>query len=104
MDSFNNFKTCPTFSDLLTWLFIISKCSTPFELHDDSYVLKAMGLCERGQHDGAPEPSSNGGDCSSMSGMYQHHTSQGSMSSSMGKMITSPPKPGILKARVKNEH
>ncbi|URD98523.1 hypothetical protein MUK42_30230 [Musa troglodytarum] len=78
--------------------------STPFELHDDSYVLKAMGLCERGQHDGATEPSSNGGDCSSMSGMYQHHISQGSMSSSMGKMITSPPKPGILKARVKNEH
>ncbi|CAL9163650.1 unnamed protein product [Musa hybrid cultivar] len=78
--------------------------STPFELHDDSYVLKAMGLCERGQHDGAPEPSSNGGDCSSMSGMYQHETSQGSRSSSMGKMITSPPKPGILKARVKNEH
>ncbi|WOL06094.1 hypothetical protein Cni_G14826 [Canna indica] len=78
--------------------------STPFELHDDSYVLKAMGLCEREQHDGALVPASNGGDCSNMSGMYQHHTSQPSRPSPMATVITSPPKPGILKARVKNEH
>ncbi|XP_065008254.1 transcription factor-like protein DPB isoform X2 [Musa acuminata AAA Group] len=78
--------------------------STPFELHDDSYVLKAMGFCEREQHDGALEPSSSGGDCSSMIGMHQYHTWQPSRPSSMVRMTTSPPKPGILKARVKNEH
>ncbi|URE00575.1 Transcription factor DP [Musa troglodytarum] len=78
--------------------------STPFELHDDSYVLKAMGFCGREQHDGALDPSSGGGDCSSMIGMHQYHTWQPSRPSSMVRMITSPPKPGILKARLKNEH
>ncbi|KAG6479377.1 hypothetical protein ZIOFF_062840 [Zingiber officinale] len=77
--------------------------STPFELHDHSYVIKAMGLCEGEKEDDAlPRP--NGGNCSSMMGMPQDHTSQPSQPSSMGRQIISPPKPGILKSRVKNEH
>ncbi|TVU48358.1 hypothetical protein EJB05_07992, partial [Eragrostis curvula] len=34
--------------------------STPFELHDDSYVLKEMRFGGQEQHDGPQEPSSNG--------------------------------------------
>ncbi|KAK3150505.1 hypothetical protein QOZ80_3AG0234060 [Eleusine coracana subsp. coracana] len=35
--------------------------STPFELHDDSYVLKEMRFCGQAQLDGTQEPGSNGG-------------------------------------------
>lgn len=85
-------------------LFVMINCSTPFELHDDSYVIKAMGLCQGEKEEGTLPPSSNGGNCSSVIGMDQNHTSQPSRPSSMGRQIISPPKPGILKSRVKNEH
>ncbi|KAG1354971.1 transcription factor-like protein DPB [Cocos nucifera] len=78
--------------------------STPFELHDDSFVLKEMRFCERAQKDGAHEPSSNGGECSSTLSMYQHHVQQPVRPHSTPKLPTSPPIPGILKARVKHEH
>ncbi|KAK1267627.1 Transcription factor-like protein DPB [Acorus gramineus] len=78
--------------------------STPFELHDDSYVLKAMRFCERS--DGGEcshEPASNGGEGSSMHETYQHQI-QHPTRLVTGKPPSSPSIPGILKARVKNEH
>ncbi|KAK1313831.1 Transcription factor-like protein DPB [Acorus calamus] len=78
--------------------------STPFELHDDSYVLKAMRFCER--PDGGEcshEPASNGGESSSMHETYQHQI-QHPTRLVTGKPPSSPSIPGILKARVKNEH
>ncbi|XP_038982695.1 transcription factor-like protein DPB [Phoenix dactylifera] len=78
--------------------------STPFELHDDSFVLKGMRFGEREHNDTAHEPSSNGGECPSTLGMYQQHVQQPTRPSSTNKLPTSPPMPGILKARVKHEH
>nr|XP_010918667.1 LOW QUALITY PROTEIN: transcription factor-like protein DPB [Elaeis guineensis] len=78
--------------------------STPFELHDDSFVLKEMRFCERAQKDGAHDSSSNGGESSSTLSMYQHHVHQPVRPNSTHKLPTSPPIPGILKARVKQEH
>ncbi|KAL1819540.1 hypothetical protein ACET3Z_014409 [Daucus carota] len=80
--------------------------STPFELHDDNYVLKAMTFCERPQgdnveHDGPGDR----GESSSMPNMYQPEISHPSMLSlPMSRTPTSPPLPGIIKARVKHEH
>ncbi|XP_020587618.1 transcription factor-like protein DPB [Phalaenopsis equestris] len=83
--------------------------STPFELHDDTYVLKAMRFCEREQQDGGGggthEPTLNGGECSSNQGVHQ--TQQPPLlqwPSPRSKLPASPPIPGILKARVKHEH
>nr|XP_010943404.1 transcription factor-like protein DPB [Elaeis guineensis] len=78
--------------------------STPFELHDDAFVLKAMRFREREHNNSALEPSSNGGECPSTLGMYQHHVQQPSRPNSTNKLPSSPPIPGILKARVKHEH
>ncbi|KAJ6792677.1 putative transcription factor-like protein DPB isoform X1 [Iris pallida] len=78
--------------------------STPFELHDDSYVLKAMRFSGREQNQGAHEPSSNGGESSSTQGMYPPQMTQPARTSSSGRVPSSPPIPGILKARVKHEH
>lgn len=81
--------------------------STPFELHDDNYVLRAMKLCEKPQIDGAAQNihSSDGGESSSMPRAYQSPqlppSSRPNMSS---KPPASPPLPGILKARLKHEH
>ncbi|XP_042984533.1 transcription factor-like protein DPB isoform X2 [Carya illinoinensis] len=79
--------------------------STPFELHDDNYVLKAMKFCEKPQIDDmAHNLSADGGEGSSMSGMYQPQIPVPSMSNTAVRPPTSPPLPGILKARVKHEH
>ncbi|KAG6650279.1 hypothetical protein CIPAW_06G031900 [Carya illinoinensis] len=79
--------------------------STPFELHDDNYVLKAMKFCEKPQIDDmAHNLSADGGEGSSMSGMYQPQIPFPSMSNTAVRPPTSPPLPGILKARVKHEH
>ncbi|KAI6698067.1 hypothetical protein NL676_018186 [Syzygium grande] len=79
--------------------------STPFELHDDNYVLKAMKFCERpGNDEMVPVFPSDGGEGSSMSGMYQPQPPYPPMSSAVGRPPASPPIPGILKARVKHEH
>ncbi|KAJ9559185.1 hypothetical protein OSB04_013799 [Centaurea solstitialis] len=66
--------------------------STPFELHDDNYVLKAMNLSKR--DDVANNVSADGGEGSSISSMFRPPL----MAS--GK----PSVPGILKSRVKHEH
>lgn len=79
--------------------------STPFELHDDNYVLKAMEFCERPQGDDmAHNFSADGGEGSSMSSMYQTQIPLPTMSNTPVRNPTSPPLPGILKARIKHEH
>ncbi|CAN6307996.1 unnamed protein product [Urochloa humidicola] len=79
--------------------------STPFELHDDSYVLKEMRFCGSEQHDGAQEPVSNGGEDSSMSNIYwQQVQHPGRPNNGAVSFPSSPPIPGILKGRVKHEH
>ncbi|KAL6645191.1 hypothetical protein ACP70R_016799 [Stipagrostis hirtigluma subsp. patula] len=79
--------------------------STPFELHDDSYVLKEMRFCGREQHDSTQEPSSNGGESSSMPNIYRHQTQHpGRPNNGTVRLPSSPPIPGILKGRVKHEH
>ncbi|KAL0316756.1 UNVERIFIED_CONTAM: Transcription factor-like protein DPB [Sesamum radiatum] len=79
--------------------------STPFELHDDNYVLKAMKFCEKPQIDVvANNPAKNAGESSSMANVYQPQIPHPSRSSISGRPPTSPPLPGILKARVKHEH
>ncbi|XP_054812492.1 transcription factor-like protein DPB isoform X2 [Prosopis cineraria] len=77
--------------------------STPFELHDDNYVLKAMKFCERPQNDNMTQNLADGGEGSSMSGLYQAQVTP-SVSNQPVRTPTSPPLPGILKARVKHEH
>lgn len=91
-------------ADLLM-LIVWSWCSTPFELHDDNYVLKAMEFCERPQGDDmAHNFSADGGEGSSMSSMYQTQIPLPTMSNTPVRNPTSPPLPGILKARIKHEH
>ncbi|XP_022882714.1 transcription factor-like protein DPB isoform X1 [Olea europaea var. sylvestris] len=75
--------------------------STPFEIHDDNYVLKAMKFCEKQRGDGTDRIPANGGESSSMANLYQPHPSRSNIP---GMTPTSPPLPGILKARVKYEH
>ncbi|GKV40931.1 hypothetical protein SLE2022_077760 [Rubroshorea leprosula] len=76
--------------------------STPFELHDDNYVLKAMNFSQRAQgNEMAPNFSADG----EGSSMYQQQMHPPLMSNTPSSMApTSPPLPGILKARVKHEH
>lgn len=79
--------------------------STPFELHDDNYVLKAMNLSDRPQSDDvANNLSADGGEGSSMCGMFQPQITLPSRPNIPGRPPTSSPLPGILKARVKHEH
>ncbi|WCJ34503.1 Transcription factor DP [Euphorbia peplus] len=80
--------------------------STPFELHDDNYVLKAMKFCDRPQTDEMPPNLvADGGEGSSMSGMYQQQILPPSVTNTPVRPPTSPPIPGIIKARsVKHEH
>lgn len=79
--------------------------STPFELHDDNYVLKAMKFCERPQSDDmAANLATDGGEGSSMSSMYQQQIHPSPGSNTPVRPPTSPPIPGIIKARVKHEH
>ncbi|GMI96601.1 hypothetical protein like AT5G03415 [Hibiscus trionum] len=64
--------------------------STPFELHDDNYVLKAMKFCDRPQND-----------------EVAHNFSADDPSprrSTPGRPPTSPPLLGTLKVCVKHEH
>lgn len=98
----------------------MSACSTPFELHDDAYVLKAMKLQEQSGgtcSDGMVHADFDDGlgnfeeDSPPLSGVFQRsnfpaHSSSpfyASMSAP-GKISSRPPVPGILKARVKHEN
>ncbi|GAB4856647.1 hypothetical protein Ancab_014559 [Ancistrocladus abbreviatus] len=77
--------------------------STPFELHDDNYVLKQMKFCERPGYDSAHNLSADGAECSSMPDVYQHQIPQPSQSNTPVRTPTSPPHPGTLLAHMKNE-
>uniref|UniRef100_A0A0D3FDX7 Transcription factor-like protein DPB n=1 Tax=Oryza barthii TaxID=65489 RepID=A0A0D3FDX7_9ORYZ len=79
--------------------------STPFELHDDSFVLKAMSSCGEEQIDGIHDLISNGGESSSMPNIYRQQVQQPARSTNgTARLPSSPPIPGILKGRVKHEH
>ncbi|KAM0822000.1 hypothetical protein ACQ4PT_071801 [Festuca glaucescens] len=79
--------------------------STPFELHDDSYVIKALNSSGKEQNYVTPEPRSNGCEGSSMPNIYRNHVQQSAMANNgTTRLPSSPPVPGILKGRVKHEH
>uniref|UniRef100_A0ACD5WQQ3 Uncharacterized protein n=1 Tax=Avena sativa TaxID=4498 RepID=A0ACD5WQQ3_AVESA len=79
--------------------------TTPFELHDDSYVIKALNSSGKEQNDVTPEPRSNGCEGSSMQNIYRHQVQQSARASNgTARLPSSPPVPGILKGRVKHEH
>lgn len=82
--------------------YFFSLCSTPFELHDDNYVLKAMKFGERPLEDNMTHNLTDGGEGSSMSGLCQPQAP--TILNVSNRPPTSPPLPGILKARVKQEH
>ncbi|KAL3639674.1 hypothetical protein CASFOL_014642 [Castilleja foliolosa] len=71
--------------------------STPFELHDDNYVLKAMKFISKPQKNCAPQKNSTNGVESSSSMAYNTYQNIS------GRAPNSPSLPGILKARVKHE-
>jgi len=94
--------------------------STPFELHDDAYVLKAMSLQEQQGGDSVEilgdtdfDDNGVGGNMederpSLISGLFQHAPHSSSpyygFAPGAGKSGQWPPVPGILKARVKHEN
>ncbi|KAI5663691.1 hypothetical protein M9H77_23014 [Catharanthus roseus] len=80
--------------------------STPFELHDDNYVLKAMKFSEKPESEsGAQKVPTDGGESSSMPNVFQPQAPPAPSRSNIPvRPPTSPPLPGILKARVKHEH
>ncbi|XP_076890177.1 transcription factor-like protein DPB [Bidens hawaiensis] len=83
-------------------LFHFDFSSTPFEIHDDNHVLKAMKLCDqsKGGDDMANDRPMDGGACLSPSPTLEPQ----STTTLSARPSTSPPLPGILKARAKNEH
>ncbi|TYH54473.1 hypothetical protein ES332_D09G171500v1 [Gossypium tomentosum] len=62
--------------------------STPFELHDDNYVLKAMKFCERPQTDEMAHNFSADGEGSSMSAMYKQQILAPPRTSTPGRGFT----------------
>ncbi|KAK4833819.1 hypothetical protein QYF36_011889 [Acer negundo] len=72
--------------------------STPFELHDDNYVMKAMKFCDRPQSDDMVQNfPADGGEGSSMPGMYQQQILPSSRPNTSSRPPTSPPVPGEYK-------
>ncbi|KAJ8754240.1 hypothetical protein K2173_002140 [Erythroxylum novogranatense] len=77
--------------------------STPFELHDDNYVLKAMKLCEAPTGADTATISADAGESSGISNTCQLQVCPQSANTPT-RPPTSPPLPGIIKARVKHEN
>ncbi|KAM7265394.1 hypothetical protein ACFE04_003077 [Oxalis oulophora] len=82
--------------------------STPFEVHDDNYVLRKMKLCGRqqGEETGQDYPT-DVGEGSSIPGMYEQQQQDivpPPRTNIPSRLPMSPPLPGIIKARVKHEH
>ncbi|CAM8928354.1 hypothetical protein QQ045_023542 [Rhodiola kirilowii] len=82
--------------------------STPFKLHDDNYVLKAMNFCQTSSQMEASDADNNfpmeAGEGSITNFYQQEMPLQPCRSGTPGRPPTSPPLPGIIKARVKHEH
>ncbi|KAL6842358.1 hypothetical protein ACP4OV_027785 [Aristida adscensionis] len=76
--------------------------STPFELQDDSFVLKAMGLSRKEETDVTQAPAANGGECSSRPDKVCNRSPQPARPRGV-RPPSSAPIPGILKGRVKHE-
>jgi transcription factor Dp-1 len=95
--------------DSLADLYYSEKCSTPFELKDDSFVLKAMGLSGKEEIgiDVVQVPDANGCEveveCSSTPTNHWLHSQQSARPRGF-RPPPSAPIPGILKGRVKHEH
>lgn len=77
--------------------------STPFELHDDNYVLKAMKLCDRERVEGCSTVPSTATATATATAYHPTQVLPRSMTSTPVRNPASSPVPGILKARVKNE-
>ncbi|RWR91580.1 transcription factor-like protein DPB [Cinnamomum micranthum f. kanehirae] len=99
---YNGMSSCMAQEMLLLgeWLYLLFWFSTPFELHDDAYVLKSMRLCGRQNEEGTHDPIVERVESSSMLSVYQHHIPR---ASAIRGQPASPPIPGILKARIKHE-
>ncbi|CAI0469196.1 unnamed protein product [Linum tenue] len=81
--------------------------STPFELHDDNYVLKAMKLSERPRDTDSPTPNmiiSIDEERSRMFQQQQQLLPAAITTTPVRPAPTSPPIPGIIKSRAKHEH
>jgi len=93
--------------------------STPFELHDDAFVLKAMRFCKTPDSSGPVDekPGNESAFTKKYSVLSTMHkgtssphstrtsdTDSYSLSSIPGKICSSSPDPGIIKARIKNEN
>ncbi|KAM7254665.1 hypothetical protein ACFE04_019906 [Oxalis oulophora] len=81
--------------------------STPFELRDDNYVLKAMKFCGTPQSDDEAGHNYNTDgveDSSMISGMYEQQFLPPNRKMTPTRHPTSPPLPGIIKARAKPEN
>ncbi|KAI3917159.1 hypothetical protein MKX01_003608 [Papaver californicum] len=78
--------------------------TTPFELHDDNYVLKSMRFCYSSPKNDicTQESASNRGEGSNI-GTYQPPTPHPVKSNITGRRPTLPPYPGILKNHAKHE-
>ncbi|MCL7045783.1 hypothetical protein MKW94_026529 [Papaver nudicaule] len=78
--------------------------TTPFELHDDNYVLKSMRFCDSSPKNDicTQESASNGGEGSNI-GMYQPPAPRPVKSNATGRRPASPPYPGIIKNHAKYE-
>lgn len=63
-----------------------------------------MKFCDRPQNDNMAHNLTDGGEGSSMSGLYQGQVPPSVSNQQPVRTPTSPPLPGILKARVKHEH
>lgn len=93
--------------------------STPFELHDDAFVLKAMRFCKTPDSSGPVDEKSGNESVfdkkysvlstmpkgtSSSHSIRTSDTDSYSLSSIPGKICSSSPDPGIIKARIKSEN
>ncbi|KAJ9554830.1 hypothetical protein OSB04_009444 [Centaurea solstitialis] len=79
--------------------------STPFELHDDNYVLKAMKFCDGSNNNNNVCREGGGAGSSMFEGRVPLPPAQPPRATmAHGRPPPSPPLPGILKGRVKHEH
>lgn len=76
--------------------------STPFELHDDAYILKAMRFCEREPGENPEDPLISGAQSNACL-PHDHTAAASSMTNDIHKLPGSPPIPGILKGRSRHD-
>ncbi|KAF8746774.1 hypothetical protein HU200_013321 [Digitaria exilis] len=77
--------------------------SSPFELHNESSVLKAIGLSGKEETDATQARVANGGECSSTSNNCWRQSPRPARQQGV-RLPNAPPIPAILKRRAKSEH